>query len=156
MICDDIRAALADGDVCEMTDRGARILTHCLYPSFEPVEVYVSAFGDGYRITDAGGAAAAAYLHGREELSKVLARECARYGVECRGDTVMVEVGSLSWLRSGILAVANASAAAAISALERVAVASEKVLAEKIYEGLVSVMARSHRLLRPWARYRRA
>jgi hypothetical protein len=119
MICDDIRAALADGDVCEMTDRGARILTHCLYPSFEPVEVYVSAFGDGYRITDAGGAAAAAYLHGREELSKVLARECARYGVECRGDTVMVEVGSLSWLRSGILAVANASAAAAISALGR-------------------------------------
>lgn len=140
MICDDIRQALADGDVCEMTDRGARIVTHCLYPSFEPVEVFVSNFGDGYRITDAGGAAAAAYLHGRDELGKVLIRECVRFGVECRGDAVVAEVGGIDWLRAGILAVANASAAAAISALERVAVAAEKVLADKIYEGLTRVI----------------
>jgi hypothetical protein len=141
MICDDIRTALAEGDVCEITDRGARIITHCLYPSFEPVEVYVSNYGDGYRITDAGGAAAAAYLHGRDELGKVLQRECARFGVECKGDTVVAEVGSTDWLRAGILAVANASAAAAISALERVAVAAEKVLADKIFEGLAKVIA---------------
>jgi hypothetical protein len=143
MICDTIRAALADGDLCEVTDRGARIVTHCLYPSFEPVEVFVSPYGEGFRITDGGGAAAAAYLHGRDELGKVLARECARFGVECNGDVVVVEVGSSEWLRSGILAVANASAAAAISALERVAVAAEKVLAEKIFEGLRRVVSPS-------------
>jgi hypothetical protein len=144
MICDDIRAALAEGDVCEVTESGARIVTHCLYPSFEPVEVFITGKGDGYIVTDGGGAAAAAFLHGRDELSKVLARECARFGVECHGDVVVAEVGAIDWLRAGILAVANASAAAAISALERVAVAAERVLADKIYEGLSRVVAPSN------------
>lgn len=127
MICDDIRAALAEGDVCDETDdRGARIVTHCLYPSFEPVEVYVSHFGDGYRVTDGGGAAVAAFLHGRDELGKVLARECARFGVDCTADTVVAEAPNLEWLRAAILAVSNASAAAAGAALERVAVAAER------------------------------
>src|SRR5580698_6697293 len=99
MICDQVRAALAEGDVCEETDSGARIVTHCLYPSFEPVEVYVSAFGAGFRITDGAGAAAAAFLHGRDELGKVLVRECARFGVDCRDDTIVAEVASAEWLR---------------------------------------------------------
>jgi len=144
VLCDDIRAALAEGDVCDMTDRGARIVTHCLYPSFEPVEVFISPYGDGYRITDGGGAAAAAYLHGRDELGKVLLRECARFGVQCTADTVVAEVRDIGWLRAGILAVANASSAAALSALERVAVAAERVLADKIYDGLKRVVGASH------------
>ena len=93
MICDDIRIALSEGEVCEETDdRGARIFTHCLYPSFEPVAVYVARKGDGYVVTDGGGASASAYLHGREELGKVLLRECARFGVDCKEDTVVADV----------------------------------------------------------------
>ena len=142
MICDDIRIALSEGEVCEETDdRGARIFTHCLYPSFEPVAVYVARKGDGYVVTDGGGASASAYLHGREELGKVLLRECARFGVDCKEDTVVADVVSADWLRAAILAVANASAAAATSALERVAVAAERVLADKIYEGLYDALS---------------
>ena len=145
MICDDIRIALSEGEVCEETDdRGARIFTHCLYPSFEPVAVYVARKGDGYVVTDGGGASASAYLHGREELGKVLLRECARFGVDCKEDTVVADVVSADWLRAAILAVANASAAAATSALERVAVAAERVLADKIYEGLSRIVPRNN------------
>jgi hypothetical protein len=143
-ICDDVRAALAEGEVCEETDRGARIETHCLYPSFDPVEVFVARYGDGFVVTDGGGAAASAFLHGRDEIGKVLARECARYDVVLKGDVVTCEVDGVEWLRSAVLAVANASAAAAISALERVAVAAERVLADKIYEGLARVVSPSN------------
>lgn len=144
MLCEDVRLALAEGEVCEETDRGARVFTHCLYPSFEPVEIYVTRISDRYVVTDGGGAAAAAWLHGRDELGKVLARECARFGVKCNGDVVEGHASSIEWLRPVILAVANASAAAAISALERVAVAAERVLADKIFEGLSRVVAPSN------------
>lgn len=136
MICEDVRHALSEGEICEETERGARVVTHCLYPSFEPVEVFVTRYGNGYLVNDGGGAAAAAWLHGRDEISKVLARESARFGVACKDNVVEGRVESIDWLRASILAVANASAAAAISALERVAVAAERVLADKIYEGL--------------------
>ena len=144
MICDDVRAALADGDLCEETEHGARIMTHCLYPSFDPVAVYVARLGDGYVVTDAGGAAAAAWLHGRDEISKTLARESARFGVTCNGDAIESQAVSMDWLRASVLAVANASSAAAISALERVAVAAERVLGDKIYEGLSRVVPRDN------------
>jgi hypothetical protein len=143
MLCDDIRAALAEGDVCEETERGARVVTHCLYPSFEPVEVFVVRYGDGFIVTDGGGASASAFLHGRDELGKVLERECARYGVEARDGAVFAEALTAEWLRASILAVANASATAATAALERVAVAAERVLADKIYEGLRRVVPAS-------------
>ncbi len=136
MLCEDVRLALGEGEICEETDRGARVTTHCLYPSFDPVDVFVTRFGAGFIVSDGGGAVASAWVHGREELSKVLSREASRYGLWCKGDTLECQVDSIDWLRSGILAVANASAAAANSALERVAVAAERVLAEKIYEGL--------------------
>lgn len=64
MNCDQLRALLADGDACEDTPMGLRILTDCLYPSFEPVSVYVSTFGDDFRVTDGGGAATSTFLHG--------------------------------------------------------------------------------------------
>jgi len=136
MLCEDVRLALGEGEICEETDRGARVTTHCLYPSFDPVDVFITRFGAGFIVSDGGGAVAAAWVHGREELSKVLSREASRYGIWCKGDNLECQVDSIDWLRSAILAVANASAAAANSALERVAVAAERVLAEKIYEGL--------------------
>lgn len=139
-VCDDVRAALGSAEFCEETDRGARILTHCLYPSFEPVSVFVARFGDGYAVSDAGGAVAAAWAHGRDDIKKILRREALRFGVEATGDAIQAEASSIEWLRTAILAVANASSSAASHAVERAVLANEKVLAERIYETLAKVV----------------
>lgn len=138
MICDEIRAALALGDVCEETEAGARILTHCLYPSFQPVSVYVSRFGDGYRVTDAGGAVRCAWEHGRDEAlaHRLLSREASRYHLVVSGYALVADARSADWLRAAVLAVANASAAVAHVAIGKVAAASEGVLRDRIYTTL--------------------
>ena len=143
MICDDVLIALSEGALCEEGERGARVETHCLYPSFEPVCVYVAKHGDGYIVSDGGGAVASAWVHGRDEIHKVLVRECARFSADCVGDAVEVRVPSADWLKAAILSVANASAAAATVSLERVAVAAERILGERIYEALSNVVPTS-------------
>lgn len=139
-VCDDVRAALGSAEFCEETERGARVITHCLYPSFEPVSVFVARFGDGYAVSDAGGAVAAAWIHGRDDIRKILKREAVRFGVEAAGDSIQAEAASLEWLRGAILAVANASSSSARYAVERAVLANEKVLAERIYEALARVV----------------
>jgi hypothetical protein len=143
LICDDVRRALSEGDLCEETASGARVVTQCLYPSFEPVEVFVAKLGDGYIVTDAGGASASAWLHGRGDIDKLLAKEGARFGVGARDGVIEAHVPNLEWLKSAVLGVANASASAAASALERQSAAAEKVLSEKIYEALSHVVSKS-------------
>jgi hypothetical protein len=143
MICEDIRLSLAEGEFCEETENGARVATHCLYPSFEPVEVFVAKFGDGYIITDGGGAVNSAWLHGRDEIRKLVERESARYGVTANDGVIQSRVPSIEWLRSAIIGVANASASAAAAALERAAVAAERVLGDKIYDALTHVVPKS-------------
>lgn len=134
MICEDIRAAMGAGEVCEESEAGARVATHCLYPSFEPVTVLVSKLGDGYRISDAGGAVRNAWIHGRDEgvSSRLLSREAARHHLKVSGDALTADVPSIDWLRAAILAVANASAAVAQAALSKAATASESDLKERI------------------------
>lgn len=139
-VCDDVRAALGSAEFCEETERGARVVTNCLYPSFEPVSVFVARFGDGYAVSDAGGAVAAAWIHGRDDIKKILKREALRFGVEAAGDSIQAEASSLEWLRTAILAVANASGSAARHAVERAVLANEKILAERIYEALAKVV----------------
>lgn len=139
-VCDDVRAALGSAEFCEETDRGARVVTHCLYPSFEPVSVFVARFGDGYAVSDGGGAVAAAWIHGRDDIKKILKREAVRFGAEAAGDSIQAEAPSMEWLRTAILAVANASSSAARHAVERAVTANEKVLAERIYEALAKVV----------------
>jgi hypothetical protein len=139
MICEDVRAAMGAGETCEEVEGSARVLTHCLYPSFEPVVLYVSKLGDGYRISDNGGAVRSAWKHGRDESlsGRFLTREAARYHLTVSGASLIAEVPSIEWLRAGILAVANASAAVSHAALGKVAAAVEKVLRDRIYDTLV-------------------
>jgi hypothetical protein len=138
MICADITAAMGTGELCEETEEGARVFTHCLYPSFDPVAVHVVKLGDGYRISDGGGASRSAWIHGRENpLSKyVLEREAVRYRLKVSGPALVADVPSIEWLRSGILAVANASAAVAHTAVGKLAAAVESDLKEKIHDTL--------------------
>jgi hypothetical protein len=138
MICEDVRAAMGAGETCEEVEGSARVPTHCLYPSFEPVIVSVSKLGDGYRVSDNGGAVRSAWKHGREEslASRFLTREAARYHLKVSGVALIADAPSIEWLRAAILAVANASAAVSHAALGKVAAAAEKVLRDKIYDTL--------------------
>ena len=120
MICEDIIAAMGAGQVCEETEQGARFVTHCLYPSFTPVAVFVTKLGDGYRVTDGGQALRVAWDHGRDnaQAKRMVAQEAGRYHLSVTDEGALVAtVPSIEWLRSAILAVANASAGAANATL---------------------------------------
>jgi hypothetical protein len=134
MSCDSIKAALAAFSSCTETQEGSRVATHCLYPSFDPVHVFVVRFGGGFRVHDGGGAARAAWVHGRDDnlIGRMLTKQAIRYQVAVVGDALVADAPNAEWLGAAILAVANASAAAAHAALDRFVVASEAVLKEKM------------------------
>lgn len=138
MPCGEISAALRDFAVCEETPDGARLATHCLYPSFETVFVYVVKVGDGYRIHDGRGAYEAALLHGRDPTAAehAILRETSRFHLEHKERAIVANVVSPEWLQSAILAVANASSLAATRAVARAIAAAEVALTDRIEEML--------------------
>lgn len=138
MSCEDVHIALSQSAVCEETSEGARLTTHCLYPSFEPVCVYVAKVGDGYRVHDAGGAFEQAWLHGREEalIGRAIREECVRFRLDGADNKISVSVASRDWLSSAILAVANASSLAAHRAVARIVAAAEEALVDRIGRSL--------------------
>lgn len=114
--CDDLACALAGVAACEETTAGLRIATQCLYPSFEPVQVFVSAFGEGAKVHDGGGAARFAWDYGRSRAAttRALAEQALAYQLVVTKDNALVaDAVTRDWIASAILAVANASAAAA-------------------------------------------
>lgn len=124
MNCEELRHLFAKHEYCEVTDHGLRIATHCYYPSFDRVWIYVSQHGDGFRVTDGGGAASAAFMHGRDDsaFKSSLARACARYGLETQEGSLVADVDSPDWLFSAVLAVANGAAQAATETSTKVSV----------------------------------
>lgn len=115
MPCDEVRTALDAFGVCTETEEGSRVATHCVYPSFDPVHVFVVRYGDGFRVHDGGGALRAAWLHGREEanIRRMIAKQAVRFQVRVLDDAIVADAPSAEWLTSAILSVANASAWAA-------------------------------------------
>jgi len=140
MACDDIRAALSGFDSCVETEEGSRVETHCLYPSFESVAVFVTRYGDGFQVHDGGGAARVAWVHGRDYplIKRMISRQATRFGIRVTqaGDCLIADAKDKDWLTSAILAVANASASAAHMAVERLVSATEAQLNDKIFETL--------------------
>jgi hypothetical protein len=138
MICEKVHAALSEFDVCSESEEGARVVTHCLYPSFDTVNVFVARLGDGFRVHDGAGAARAAWMHGRDEtvIKRALARESAKHALKVEEGTLVADVASGDWLRAAILAVANASSAAANRAVEHFVAAAENTLRTKILDTL--------------------
>lgn len=137
-LCDQIKRALEAPETCEETLFGSRVRTHCLYPSFDQVDVFVSRWGDGFRVTDAGGAIHSAHLHGRGEgaVDSAMKRSAARYGLSVTKGALVADVPSADWLQSAILSVANASAYSAQLASEQVMLANEEHLSAKIFREL--------------------
>jgi hypothetical protein len=142
MNCDVIRRAMADFDVCEETSEGSRVATHCLYPSFEHVRVFVAKVGDGYTVHDGAGAYSTAWLHGRdaELIGKSITDAAERFHIYVAGNVIAARVNSAEWLTSGILSVANASSLAAHDAVDKIMVAQEEALIDRIGRTLIETL----------------
>lgn len=133
---------MADFSACEQTPEGARIVTHCLYPSFENVRVFVAKVGDGFNIHDGAGAYNTAWLHGREPelIGKSLHQFAERFRLHVAGKALVGRTKSIDWLTSAILSVANASSLAAHDAVEKILAAQEEALIDKIGTALSEVI----------------
>lgn len=138
MNCADLRKLAEQLDQCRETDYGTRFDTHCLYPSFEPVSVFISRWGEGYRVTDGGRAVQCAFAHGKDEasLQRAIKEAAEKYMLTAREGAFEVSVENREWLLSAILTVANASALAANIAVQYVQEASENVLKSQIHSAL--------------------
>lgn len=135
---------MADFSECELTPEGARIATHCLYPSFEHVRVFVARLGDGFTVHDGAGAYNAAWLHGRDDnlISKSLADAAERFSIYVSGEKALAgRVQSRDWLASAILSVANASSHAAHDAVDKILAAQEEALVDRIDRTLTEVIS---------------
>ncbi|MGG3812352.1 hypothetical protein ABEV34_11970 [Methylorubrum rhodesianum] len=137
---------MAQFSACEETVEGSRLATQCLYPSFEPVYVYVAKFGFGYKIHDGGGAFRSAWLHGREEnlINRIIDQECRRFHAKRAGTAISIDVEDADWLPTAVLSVANASSLSAHAAISRIVASAEKHLVDQIERTLISLFGASH------------
>lgn len=132
--CLDIKSALSTFEECIDTDDGARVATHCLYPSFEQVRVYIGKLGDGFVVHDRGEASLSAWDHGRDSKgTKALFQAAAlRFHCKLEDETITARAANLEWLPSAILAVANAAAEASNSAVKKITLHNEGRLVKRI------------------------
>jgi hypothetical protein len=143
MDCEMLHALLNDRSYCERTEYGHKLLTHCYYPSFERVAVYVSQFGDGFIVTDGGGAASAAFMHGKDDatFAESARRAANRFSLEIEGGVLLARTDTKDWLHAAMLAVANGAAMASAEASEHIALKRETELRTAIKSALLEVVA---------------
>ncbi|MGJ8623987.1 MAG: hypothetical protein ACSHW1_14605 [Yoonia sp.] len=112
---------------CEAKPDGLFVTTNCLYPSFEPVGVYIVGYGEGFIIHDNADAARLSWMYGTEERSfkRIAAHSALTFGCQAKGTQIQCEVVSADWLWSGVATVANASADAARTAVGKYRLAKE-------------------------------
>jgi hypothetical protein len=147
MNCDELRRLFAKHEQCEMTDSGLRFATHCYYPSMDRVWVYVSELGDGFRVSDGGEAARAAFINGRDDeaFDASLRRACKRYGLDPHEGALVAEVREAEWIFPAILAVANGASQAASETSLRVSERRLRVLKALMRDTLGGIVP-SHRV----------
>ena len=128
----------ADFLACEQTEEGARIATHCLYPSFESVRISVARMGDNYIVHDGSGAFNTAWLHARDEamILNSLREACNKFHLALSNKAIIARIDSVDWLTSAILSVANASSLAAHDAVAKIVAAAEEALVDRIEHDL--------------------
>jgi hypothetical protein len=143
MLCEQVRKALGGLEFCEESESGARVPTHCLYPSFEPVHVHVVRFGDGFKVHDGGGAFRSAWDHGRESviITRCLNQEATRFHLVVKEATLIADVPNVEWLSAAMLSVSNASAAAATNAVAHFNASAESDLVTRIHEALIGAFS---------------
>jgi len=109
-----VTGALEDIDGC------ARIETHCLYPSFEIVSVYVKQIADGYTVSDGGDTISLLWMHGLDvpAITTALTSAANRYSLTYHDGILSIKIESLDWLHNAVLAVSNAAAQGAYKAID--------------------------------------
>lgn len=131
--CATVDQAIGRYEGCAPTEDGLRIMTHCLYPSFEQVAVFVVGKGDDLIVHDGAGAARSAWLHGSEPraVSRSLTNAAASFGCEVKDHTILTRAASVDWLWAAIASVANASSDAARASAGRIRQTAEETLIRK-------------------------
>lgn len=137
MKCDTIISALSDLQ-CRETAEGARVLTHCLYPNFEQVAVYVQSHLDGFLVHDGGAGFDFAFLEGRNPTNlKTHMRDFASmYGVNSDDHRIFGRALTPEWLPNVVMAVANASSTAVNALVSARADQEDREFREQAYEAL--------------------
>ena len=143
-LCDIILVSTSSFWACKETENGARIRTTCVFPSFEPVFVYVAKLGEGFVVHDAGETVAVIMAHGQDgdAAKRVICSECKRYDVAFGERRISLKIDASEWLETAIVAVANTAAAAARNALKDNRKKTERDLADVIYELLEPRLAK--------------
>lgn len=143
MDCEMLHALMNERTFCERTEYGHKFLTHCYYPSFDRVAIYVSQFGDGYVVSDGGDAASAAFLHGKDDatFAESAKRAASRFALDIEDGMLVARTDSKDWLHPAMLAVANGAAMASSEASEHIAVKREKELRNEIKLALLEIVA---------------
>lgn len=133
--CQQISEALGEFGTCERTERGTRVTTHCLYPSFEPVNVFIVSSKVGFEVHDNAGAVTSSWLHGRERaaIGKILAKSARTYGCDFDKDVISCRAFEREGIYAAVLSVANASADAARAAVGKEAAQGEESLVERTH-----------------------
>lgn len=131
--CSIVNRAIGKFEGCEPTQEGFRVMTHCLFPSFEQVAVFVVKHGEGLIVHDGGGAARAAWMHGAEpkSLKRSLSNAAASFGCVVRDHTITIDAASEEWLWAAVASVANAASDAARASVGRVRQTTEETLIRK-------------------------
>jgi hypothetical protein len=132
------------------TDEGARLETHCRYPSFDPVYAFIVKVGEEYHVHDGAGASRCGWDHGRDRLTikRALDRQAAIFELSVANHALVSRLVSEEWMVSCVLAVANASAAAAMDAVSSIH-RSDSTLRTRIYRSLRGVIEED-RIAREW------
>ncbi|CAM8624338.1 hypothetical protein MCEREM30_01146 [Paracoccaceae bacterium] len=129
---------------CMETTNGARVRTTCVFPSFEPVFVYVAKLGDGFVVHDAGEAMAIIMSHGQagDAAKRTIRSECKRFDVAFSERRISLKIDAAEWLETAIVAVANTAATAARNALKDNNIKAERDLADVIFHLLEPKLAK--------------
>ncbi len=133
-ICMEIEKAMKGVASCKVNGQDAIVTTHCLYPSFEAVTVYIHKTREGFRVHDDGNAFASSWLHGRDsrQISHEIDKVASQYHLKVKFNELYVEVINVEWLYSAVLAVANGSAHAANNSVNKHVAVTEKSLRDNI------------------------
>ncbi|WP_375206739.1 hypothetical protein [Hyphococcus sp.] len=146
MTCEFVKKALLSYHLCENTSDGARIKTTCLYPSFEPVHVFIVKVGDGFHVHDGGAARKVAWSHGRDHTisDRQIQAQAENFGLIYEDGVLTAKVSTSDWLESAILSVSNAASFGAYKAVEKIIRAAEESLQHRIFETLKDYVPEKH------------
>lgn len=118
----EIKESIANLSRIHVKGNTVCFVTHCLYPSFEPVKVYITGTKVGFRISDNFGAISCAWDHGQNKrtIQRQVDKIASKFHTKTEAGEIYTEVPSVEWIPSAVLAVANGSAAVAESAISKI------------------------------------